>query len=111
MEMIKFTTALLLLSFSLFTNASYNANMSGVVSNVMLYTGGDYIYIQLNNQPSSHATCNPSYFVISEEVPAARRQMLLARLLTAHATKESVTIGYDNAGDCVHGYIRVHRVG
>jgi hypothetical protein len=92
-------------------SAVYNANLSGVLAFVSIYADGDYIYLALNNQPTSHPGCNPAYFVIDGAVPLERRQMMLARLLTSYATKEVVNIGYDNVGDCVHGYIRVHRVG
>lgn len=91
--------------------ADYNANMSGKVAAVMTYADGDYIYILLENQPSSHQSCDPAFFVIAETVPYERRQVLLSRLLTAYASKETVNIGFDNAGDCAHGYIRVHRIG
>lgn len=91
--------------------AVYNANMSGVLSAVATYADGDYIYLSLQNQPTSHPACNPGYFVLAETIPENRRNALLARLLTAYAAGETVNIGYDNAGDCAHGYIRAHRVG
>ena len=99
----------LLASFS--ANAVYNANMTGVVIAVITYTDGDYIYFQLNNQPSTHPSCNPGYFVITADVPADRRKALLAQLMLAKTTGATTQIGYDNAGDCANGYIRVHRVG
>lgn len=85
--------------------------MTGVLEGVYVYTAGDYIYFRLTNQPASHPGCDPTYFVISENVPESRRQMLLSRLLSAYAMKENVNIGYDSKGDCAHGYIRVHRAG
>jgi hypothetical protein len=88
-----------------------NANMKDVIRDVMIYTGGDYIYFGLENQPSTPLHVSQTIFVISETVPAERRSMVLSRLLTAYASKENVNIGYDAQGDCVHGYIRVHRVG
>lgn len=91
--------------------SGYDANMRGVVKEVLLYTGGGYIYFTLENQPSSHTSCNPGFFVIPDSVPNEIRQMLLSRLLTAYAMKESLNIGYDATGDCTHGYITVHRVG
>lgn len=91
--------------------AVYNANLKGVLVEVNVYTDGDYIYLKLANQPSSHPTCNPNYFVISDSVPLERRQMLLSRALSAFASKENVNIGYDSLGDCVNGYMRVHRIG
>lgn len=92
-------------------HAVYNANMSGVLEFVAAYADGDYIYLRLVNQPATHSGCNPTYFVITEEVPLERRKMLFARLMMAYAMGASVNIGYDSTGDCAHGYIRVHRVG
>lgn len=91
--------------------ATYNANMSGVVTFLATYTDGDYIYFRLANQPASHPQCNPSYFVIPETVPENRRNRAFALLLTAKQTGEPLNIGFDHSGDCAHGYIRVHRVG
>lgn len=108
---MKYILFILINTFALNTQADYNANMSGELAHVAVYTDGDYIYLTLKNQPKSHLGCDPSYFVIPESVPADRRKMLLSRLLSAYAMKETVNIGYDNKGDCVHGYIRVHRVG
>jgi hypothetical protein len=36
---------------------------------------------------------------------------VLSRLITAFGTGETVVIGYDNAGNCADGYIRLERVG
>ena len=97
--------------YSSLSMATYNANMSGVLTDVITYTDADYIYLKLDNQPTSHPNCNPSFFVIATDVSLQMKQMLLSRLLTAYALNESVKIGFDNAGNCAHGYIRVHRVG
>jgi hypothetical protein len=82
------------------------------LSGVYVYTDGDYIYLRLKNPPAQELGCKANYFVIAEDVPYERRQMLLSRALMAYASKETVNIGFDNTGDnCVHGYVRVHRVG
>jgi hypothetical protein len=111
----KFFIALLASLIGLGSNdarGEYNANMSGVVDMVITYTDADRIYFHLTNQPSTHPSCLPGLFVISGSVSEARRKNLLARLLVAKASGESISIGYDNAGDCGDGgYIRVHRVG
>ena len=91
--------------------AAYNANMEGKLTLVAVYADGDYIYLRLDNQPTSHPQCNPSYFVIHETVPLDRRQMMLSRLMMAYAAGETVNLGYDGTGDCAHGYMRVHRAG
>jgi hypothetical protein len=93
------------------SDAAYNANMAGVVIGVYTYADIDSIYIVLSNQPTTHPACLPNYFVIEGTVPADRRKAMLARLMTAYATKENVNIGYDAGGACAEGYIRVHRVG
>lgn len=84
--------------------------MSGVVTTVLAYTDKDQIYFTLNNQPTIPA-CNSSLFSIDAATPADRRKALYARLLLSLASKEPVTIGFDDQGDCSHGYIRVHAVG
>jgi hypothetical protein len=91
--------------------AVYNANMSGVLATVATYADGDFIYITLQNQPTTHPSCNPAFFVIPETVPADRRKAMLARLMVAWTTGEAVNIGYDSTGSCAGGYIQVHRVG
>lgn len=97
--------------FSVGSSAAYNANMTGVIKSFGIYADGDYIYVNLENQPSSHPECKPSWFVITAAVPAERRQMLFARLSMEFATKEKVNIGYDAQGECADGYIRLHRAG
>jgi hypothetical protein len=91
--------------------AYYNANMSGVVSDFWAYADADHIYFRLQNQPTSHPGCNPSYFVIDGALPLERRKAMWQRLALAYALKEPVNVGYDNAGDCASTYLRVHRVG
>lgn len=92
--------------------AIYNANLSGVITHVTTYADTDSIYIVLNNQPTSHTgSCNPVSFVIDSSVPLERRKMMLARALAAHATGETINIGFDSTGNCADGYIRAHRVG
>lgn len=91
--------------------ADYNANHKSELSAVVTYAAGDYIYVKLKNPPAV-TSCDKTYFVISETVPESRRQMMLSRLLMAYASKEVVNIGYDEgSGDCIHGYVRIHRVG
>jgi hypothetical protein len=93
------------------TFATYNANMSGVVTDVLTYTDADYVFFRLDNQPASHPACNPNFFVLSASLPAERRKQILVRLLVAKTSGESINVGYDNTGDCTDGYIHVHRVG
>lgn len=91
-------------------SATYNANALFAVTGVLTYTETDAIYIMVS-APPSHGGCNNSFFVIPETTPVERRKNLLARLLLAKATNESLNIGYDATGDCADGYIRVHRIG
>jgi hypothetical protein len=104
-------TTLTFVFVSLPASAVYNANIAGVLTHVAAYADGDYVYFTLQNQPLSHPSCGAQFFVIADTVSADRRKAMYARLLAAHATGESLTIGYDATGDCAHGYIRAHRVG
>lgn len=97
--------------FSSSAVASYDANMSGQVEMVAVYTDADYLYFRLANQPTAHNGCNPSYFVVMEDVPQNRRNQMYAQLLAAKESGEQMNVGYAANGDCAHGYIRVYRVG
>lgn len=99
------------LAFAAPSHAVYNANMSGSVAMVATYTDGDYIYFRLANQPTSHTSCEPTYFVIPETVDQSRRNQAFAQLLASKLSGEPVNIGFDSSGDCAHGFIRAHRVG
>lgn len=101
----------LLMGLSGAVSAAYDANMKGVITDLMVYTYEDTIIIKLNNQPTSHPACNPSHFAIDATVPLDRRQAILSRLLTAYASKENVNIGYDSQGNCAGGFIRMYRAG
>jgi len=92
-------------------DADYDANTIGVVTKVLTYTSNGRIYFAIDNQPTSHAQCNPTFFAVDSAIEADVRGQLLSRLLVAYATGEAVNIGYDSAGDCAHSYIRVHRIG
>lgn len=92
------------------SNAGYNDNLVGEVTHVMTYSNG-LILFRLKNQPSSHPTCNETYFAIATNVAETAANRMYTRLITAHTTKQPVNIGFDNAGDCGNGYIRTHRVG
>ncbi|MEC4729051.1 hypothetical protein HWQ46_26415 [Shewanella sp. D64] len=109
MKKIIFILALLLGSTNM-SYAGYNANMVGEVTAVMTYSSS-LILFRLHNQPSSHPSCNKSYFAIATDVSDIATNRMLSRLLIAHTTKAPVNIGFDNAGSCGNGYIRVHRVG
>lgn len=92
-------------------SAIYNANMTGKITGVFVYTDSDSIYFTLDNQPASHPVCNPQYFVLDPSLPAARLDRLYSRALTAKTTGESINIGYDATTECTDGYIKVHRIG
>ena len=91
--------------------AAYTHGMTGQLESVSTFTDSDAVYVRLKNQPTSHPGCTPGYFVIEANVPLERRKMLLARLLTAYASGETIFVGYDGNGSCADGYIRLHRVG
>jgi len=89
--------------------AGYNDNIVGEVKDILVYTNGQIIF-SLVNQPT-HPTCNPGYFAIDNALSEVVINRMFSRLLSAHASKTPVNIGFDNAGDCANTYIRVHRVG
>lgn len=109
MKKILFALGLLVLSVNSW--AGYNANITGKLIILAVYTDDDYIYLRTDNMPASHPVCKTNYFVISADVPQERRQMLMSRLMMAYASKEEVNIGYDKDGNCIHGYMRAHRAG
>jgi hypothetical protein len=84
--------------------------MSGVVSNVMTYPSGQ-LYSRLANQPTSHPSRNPSYFVVDPTTDPNALARMASRLLLAYALQESVNIGYDSQGGCLDGYIHAWRIG
>lgn len=111
MAMNRRTASLLAVALAVFmasarSDATYNANISGVVSHVLTYDGPDILF-RLNPMPAG--LCS-EYFVIPGDVPTEARQQLLARLLLAYSSREPVNIGYDNVA-CHGGRYRVHRVG
>lgn len=108
------TKALLLAGLLLLpapSQAVYNANLAGVVVDVVVYSDSDLVLFKLNSQPTTHPLCTPAYFAVGTDVDPTRRKVLLARLLLAKATGEPTNVGYDKDGACANGYIRAHRVG
>lgn len=105
---------ILIAAFAAFVPAAgfayYNTNGSFVVASVATYTETDSIYVSVT-APPAHAACNNSFFVIPGATPVERRKALLARLLVAKSTGETLNFGYDATGDCAEGYVRLHRVG
>jgi len=96
-------------SYSAFAN--YDTNLSGVADGVYTYPSG-VLLIHLTNQPTSHPSCNPTYFAIDPAtLDANAMSRMYARLLTSYAIKEPINIGYDSQGDCAAGYIHVWRIG
>ncbi len=109
--MKKIFIVLLGVLFTSLTHADYNANMTGVITQLLTYAGSQTILFALNNQPSSHPSCNHYYFSLGSDIDDASRSRTYARLMVAYTTGERVNIGYDNAGSCADGYIRAYRVG
>jgi hypothetical protein len=91
--------------------ATLNATGEFVVTGVITSTDSDEILVTVS-APPTHPTCNAKFFALSASLPADRRKAILARLLTAKLSGESITLGYDATGECTEGgYIRLHRVG
>lgn len=91
--------------------ADYNANLTGVVTAVLTYSTDTRFYVRLDTQPNSHPSCDSSYFAVDAALSNEVRAQLYARALLALATQQPVNIGYDNAGNCAHSKIRIHRIG
>jgi hypothetical protein len=92
--------------------AAYNTNITGTLTYLSAYEGG-VVMFELNNQPASNGSCNPTQFEID---PANNTDAVLgrmyARLLLAYSTQQPVNVGYDNSGSCgTKGYIHVYEVG
>jgi hypothetical protein len=107
----KWLSFALLLLASTTSNATYNANINGIVTEVVVYPDTDVLLFRIANQPTSHPQCDPAYFEVASSTPEGRRNQIFALLLASKAAGTPVTIGYDNAGNCLSTYIRVHRVG
>lgn len=91
--------------------ATLNANGEFIVTGVITSADSDEIVVTVSTPPT-HPTCNAKFFAVSASLPADRRKAILARLLTAKLSGESVNFGYDATGECTEGgYIRLHRVG
>lgn len=103
---LKVSAPLLALCISGTAPATYTANFAGVIKDVITYDDSHFL-IRLDPMPSGPCS---QYFIVTTEVPADARQMLLSRALTAHATGAIINIGYDDSV-CVNGWYRVHRVG
>lgn len=103
----------LFLAMSTSVNAAYTNNMRGTPTAVLTYLNGK-ISLRLDNQPSSHPLCKPTYFAIVFDDEKGVDRMY-ARLLIAYTQKQPVNIGYDDGSrsdsECASGYIKVHRVG
>jgi len=89
---------------------TYSANIPTKISSVVTYTDELTVLFTVPNQPAV-PNCNGSYFIVPASVPAENRQMILSRLLAAHATGETIYIGYDGQVCGPMGFIRVFRVG
>ena len=103
--------ALLALALPTAADATYNANIYGVITRVRVYDVG-LVLITLQNQPTSTGGgCSASYFAIDPALDPDIKAMMLSRALVARASVEVINIGYDNQGSCAAGYIRVHAIG
>ena len=89
--------------------ADYNANVNSVIADVIVYDTGAILF-RLENQPTSHPQCMTDFFSV-DTTNADYANRMLSRLLTAKASGEVITIGYDNAGNCHNNRIRTHRIG
>lgn len=110
MRISRFLVIVGTLFFTTFTQAGYDANMSGKVVSVMTYSSGAVLF-RLDNQPQSHPQCKSTYFAIPSSTKDSITNRFLSRLLAAYSTKETINIGFDSKGDCAESWISVHRIG
>lgn len=106
-NMKKLITTLLLACLPLAAFADYDAQITGNISMLETYPSG-YIHIALDNQPTSHPSCDARMFVVHDSTAAHLRQKMLSDLMEAQQGNMQVMIGYDSQGDCVKGKIRVY---
>lgn len=94
------------------SGAGQNDAVSGKVLRVIVYPSGN-VLIQTDNQPASHPTCNTSYFAIDANLGDQLINRMMSRALAAHASGETLNIGFDNtsATVCVSGNLKVLRIG
>jgi hypothetical protein len=91
--------------------AGYDADATGVITELLAYDSSGYFFIKLSNQPASHPACDPAYFAVDAAGTSEARAQLYARALLAYATQTPVTIGYDSQGNCAVARIRIYRIG
>lgn len=87
-----------------------NANAQVIIKNVVTYTESPVVLFEVETRPSGIGCISP-YWQIEETVAAELRAQVLARLLTALAMRQEITVGYDNGACTAQGYIWVARVG
>jgi hypothetical protein len=66
--MFKNAITILLLAFASASSAGYNANIQGVVKDVLTYPS-DLVLFRLSNQPTTHPLCRPEYFYMETYNP------------------------------------------
>lgn len=93
-------------------DAVYTSNTSAKITNILTYDDSNIILIQLDNQSTlSNHPCNHSYFAIDPATPEDRLDRMYSRAMLAFGSGTPINIGFDGTGNCVNGYMRVHRVG
>ena len=91
-------------------SAEYDSNIGGRISSVLTYQDGSLLF-KLENQPTTHPSCQTDYFAIDSAGDSGAINRMYARVLLAYQSGNSITIGYDGQGDCVNNRMRVYRVG
>ena len=94
--------------------AAYNANSSGVIQGVWIYNDG-MIAVQLSPMPATGCGTNDFFWIPVPPNAGMSDQAyktMYARALTAYANKETINIGFDNAGGgCFNTRPFIYRIG
>jgi hypothetical protein len=100
-EMKNMVFGVLLIMASKSVLAGWN-NTSGTVSSINNYAHTDTVLIKLSSLGEDVEACgNKDTFAIDGALPESRRNQIYSALLAAKASGKSVTLAYDDTGNCI----------
>ncbi|ACA85780.1 hypothetical protein [Shewanella woodyi] len=108
---------MLCLMFTSFSSSAAWLNTTGKVKSISVYAGKDTILVNLDSAGTKINECSsPSTFAISSTNTPEQRARLYSTLLAAQAAGRSVTLAYNDVGNCeawganAHAYRRIVRI-